>query len=239
MALRTQNLTKQFGGLVAVDDVSLSVDAGEIVGLIGPNGSGKSTFINCVSGVYEVSAGQVFFEDQDITDMQTARRAKHGLTRTFQIPHIFSELSVLQNVTVPLLTSDLSRSEIERRARERIELVELDHLLDQRAKELSGGQKKLLEFARILMLEPSMILLDEPFAGVHPELKEMMIDRISGRNADGVGFLLVSHDMDSIYSLSDRIAVLDQGQLIAAGDPESIQDDDRVVSAYLGTPTDD
>lgn len=239
MALRTQNLTKQFGGLVAVDDVSLSVDAGEIVGLIGPNGSGKSTFINCVSGVYEVSAGQVFFEDQDITDMQTARRAKRGLTRTFQIPHIFSELSVLQNVTVPLLTSDLSRSEIERRARERIELVELDHLLDQRAKELSGGQKKLLEFARILMLEPSMILLDEPFAGVHPELKEMMIDRISGRNADGVGFLLVSHDMDSIYSLSDRIAVLDQGQLIAAGDPESIQDDDRVVSAYLGTPTDD
>lgn len=232
--IEAEDLTKTFGGLTAVDHVSMSIDAGEIVGLMGPNGSGKSTFTNCVSGVYEPASGRVRFDGTDITNRAVYKNARSGLARTFQTPRVFDELSVLDNVKVPLMNTSQSDDEIEEKAREKIEAVEMMHVIDQDAQQLSGGQKKLVEFARNLMRDPTVVLMDEPFAGVHPEIKETMFERIRSLNADGTAFLIVSHEVDALYSVSHRIVVFDQGERIASGQPDEIQQNERVIEAYLG-----
>lgn len=233
MVLQTDNLTKSFGGLVAVDDVSLRIDD-EIVGLMGPNGSGKSTFINCITGIHDPSAGRVHHDERDVTDLSPHQKARDGMGRTFQTPRIFEELTVRENVMIPLLRTDAGVADVTAKAERLIDLVDLTHVVEQEAKGLSGGQKKLLEFARGLMRDPDVIFMDEPFAGVHPDLKTVMIDQIDARRADGVDFLIVSHEVKSLYDISDRIDVFDRGELIASGDPATVQDDQRVVDAYLG-----
>jgi branched-chain amino acid transport system ATP-binding protein len=233
MTIRTADLTKQFGGLTAVDRVSFEV-SDEIVGLMGPNGSGKSTFVNCITGVFDPTAGHVYYHDEEITGGKMYGIARRGIARTFQTPHIFGSLTVHENVTVPLLNTDGDREEIEDLAAEYVDLVGLDHLLEEEAQALSGGQKKLLEFARCLMRDPDVIFMDEPFAGVHAEIKTTMNDRIEELRAGGTDFLIVSHEVNSLYDISDRIDVFDQGRLIVSDTPERVQDHDRVIEAYLG-----
>lgn len=232
--LSVENLTKQFGGLTAVDRVSIAIDNREIVGLMGPNGSGKSTFTNCVSGVYSPTSGTVRFNEIDITGRPTFKNARDGLARTFQTPRVFEELTVLENVTVPLLNTSQSDDAIDEKARSMIETMGLSHVIDKRAKQLSGGQKKLVEFARNMMRDPTLVLMDEPFAGVHPEIKQTMFERIEALNEQGAEFLVVSHEVDSLYAIADQIVVFDHGKRIASGVPAEIQENDRVVEAYLG-----
>lgn len=232
--LAAESVTKRFGGLVAVDEVTLSIDEEEVVGLMGPNGSGKSTFVNCLTGVHTPTSGTIRYHGEDITGREMYRNARDGIARTFQEPRIFDDLTVLKNVEVPLLNTARSDEEIEELAREHIEAMDLAHVVDQKAKELSGGQKKLMEFARNLMRDPDVILMDEPFAGVHPEIKRTMFDRITERNDAGTEFLVVSHEVDSLYTISDRIVVFDRGARIASGSPDEVQQNDRVVEAYLG-----
>jgi branched-chain amino acid transport system ATP-binding protein len=233
MSVRVEDLTKRFGGLTAVDQVSMEVD-NEVVGLMGPNGSGKSTFVNCITGVLSPTSGNVYYHDEEITNSKMYRTARKGIARTFQAPHIFDDLSVRKNVMVPLLNTNKSMETIEEIASKYINLLELGHLIDEEAMSLSGGQKKLLEFARCLMREPDIIFLDEPFAGVHPEIKTTMTERIEELRNDGTDFLIVSHEVDSLYGISDRIAVFDQGRSIMSGSPEEVQENDQVVEAYLG-----
>lgn len=236
MTIRTENLTKRFGGLTAVDQVSLEVND-EIVGLMGPNGSGKSTFVNCITGVFDPTSGHVYHHEEEITGAKMYEIAQQGVARTFQTPHIFGSLSVHENVMVPLLNTSRDRAEIEALAAEYIELVGLDHLIEEEAQSLSGGQKKLLEFARCLMRDPDVVFMDEPFAGVHAEIKTTMNDRIEALREDGTDFLIVSHEVNSLYDISDRINVFDQGRLIVSDTPERVQDHERVVEAYLGGAT--
>ena len=233
MTIRTEDLTKRFGGLTAVDRVSLEV-SDEVVGLMGPNGSGKSTFVNCITGVFDPTSGRVYHHEEEITGAKMYEIAQRGIARTFQTPHIFGSLTVHENVTVPLLNTDRDREEIEALAAEYVDLVGLDHLLEAEAETLSGGQKKLLEFARCLMRDPDVIFMDEPFAGVHAEIKTTMNERIEELRAGGTDFLIVSHEVNSLYDISDRINVFDQGRLIVSDTPERVQDDEQVVEAYLG-----
>lgn len=233
MTFDVENITKRFSGLVAVEDFSLQLD-NEVVGLMGPNGSGKSTTLNCISGVYEPNEGTIHHNGVDLTGRPIYEFARSGIARTFQTPRVFEELGVLENVMVPLLNDGVPTGIAREAAMDALQDVELTHVKSQEAKAISGGQKKLLEFARTLMLDPDVVLLDEPFAGVHPELETIMRDRIENLRSEGTDFIVVSHEVESLYNISDRILVLDRGELIAEGTPESIQNDDQVIEAYIG-----
>lgn len=236
VTLQVEHLTKKFGGLTAVDDLSFELDD-EIVGLMGPNGSGKSTTVNCISGVYDPTDGTICHHGTDITDEPIHRCARRGIARTFQTPRVFEDLTVMENTMMPLLNTDVTMETAESEAREALESVDLLRLQTHRAKELSGGQKKLLEFARNLMLDPDVVFLDEPFAGIHPELKEIMHERIADLRDSSTDFIVVSHEVQALYDISDRILVLDRGSIISDGSAEEVQDDDRVIEAYLGGAT--
>ncbi|QLG48496.1 ABC transporter ATP-binding protein [Natrinema halophilum] len=231
--LETTDLTKSFGGLTAVDHLDLTVEENEIVGLIGPNGSGKTTTFNLVTGFYSIDGGTVRLTGSDITSFGTAKRASHGIVRTFQRPKPFGTMTVRENMMVAN-TPDLSRVEKESRAERILDDIELDHEADSRGKDLSGGQKKLLEIGRALMLDPEIILLDEPAAGVNPALMDDIMDYIRDLHDDGHTFLLIEHDMSIIADLCDRVVVMHNGQKIADGPFEEVRDNEQVRSAYLG-----
>jgi ABC-type branched-subunit amino acid transport system ATPase component len=232
--LETDGLTKTFGALVANDGISMSVEEGEVRGVIGPNGSGKSTFFNTVTGFYATDGGTVTFDGTDVTGWAPHRIAQRGLARTFQIVSPFEDLTVKENLlavhTPGIRVSDEKRD----RADEILEFLQIDHVADNEASDLSGGQQKLLELARVLMLDPSCIMLDEPTAGVNPALQERIVDRLQEMNERGTTFVIVEHDMKLIEEFADTVTVFDQGRIIAEGSFEDMKGDERVIDAYLG-----
>ena len=228
MILEVRDVVRAFGGVHAVDGASLDVEQGSITALIGPNGAGKSTLFNVVSGFLRANRGTVVFEGKRIDRSPPHRVARRGLVRTFQTPRALSRLSVLDNLLV-------ARPQVER-ARELLALVRLERHADDYAGILSGGQRKLLDFARVLMTEPRLVLLDEPMAGVNPALGRQLVEHVLElRERQGMTFLFVEHDMDVVMEASDRVIVMSEGRVIATGTPEEIRADDAVVDAYLGT----
>jgi ABC-type branched-subunit amino acid transport system ATPase component len=236
--LITEGIVKRFGGLTALDGVSFEIEPGELVGLIGPNGSGKTTFLNVLSGFYRPEQGSARFEGRSIVGREPSTLAAEGIARSFQVTKVFRRISVLENLLVPGLTDwSAAPRETAEKARTILDGLDLGRLAQEPAANLSGGQAKLLEFGRIMMLEPKLALLDEPFGGVHPTLKRLMHDTIRDWNAQGTSIILISHDMGSIFDLCGRIVALQNGKIIANGPPESVRKDPAVLQAYLGTQT--
>jgi branched-chain amino acid transport system ATP-binding protein len=236
--LEVENLRKSFGGLLVLDDVDLSVEKSELRGLIGPNGSGKTTLINVLSGVYKSDSGQVMYDGKDITNLRPHKITEHGLSRTFQVPKPFMRLSVMENLLVSLMCRpEDRRDELMDKASELLQFVDFYHLKDEQAKNLSGGQQKLLEFLRVLLTEPTGILLDEPFAGVHPTLKSEIIKVIQRMNNEGITFVIISHDIIELMKAVTRVSVLVNGEVIAEGSPDEIKANKEVLDAYLACPT--
>lgn len=232
--LTIRNLTKRFGGVVAVDDVSFKVREGTILGLIGPNGAGKTTLINLVTGMERPDAGQVFFKDKNVTGMEPHEIGRLGMSRTFQISRVFRGMTVLENLCVPRLWRGESLSSIKKKADEALKFFDLAHLKNELAGNLSGGQQKLCEMARISMMDLNLYLLDEPFVGVHVVIKKKILDSIVSLNKMGKTFIIISHDIPDIMNTCDRVIVLNSGRLIADGRPEEIRDNQPVIEAYLG-----
>lgn len=232
--LRITDVTKAFGGLVAVREVSLEQHEGEILGLIGPNGAGKTTLFNMISGAFQPDVGSIYFRAEEVTGMQPHRIARRGVVRTFQIVKPFAKLSVVENVMVGAFIN-VSKTELaERRAREVIEFVGLSSHADQPAANLTTAGRKRLELARALATRPKMLLLDEVMAGLTPTESASMVELLRGVRDEGVTLLVIEHVMQAIMTLSDRIAVLHHGELIADGEPTKIASDPHVVEAYLG-----
>jgi ABC-type branched-subunit amino acid transport system ATPase component len=248
--LTVEAISRRFGGLQAVDRATFDVQPGSITGLIGPNGAGKTTAFNLISGFLKVQSGAITFDGQRIERRPSHAIARSGLVRTFQIPRVLTRMSVLENM---LLAATDQPGEIlgaalfapgrvrrrEREAREQalevLELVRLSRLANDYAGTLSGGQRKLLEFGRALMTRPRMVLLDEPMAGVAPTLALQLLEHILELRATrGTTFLIIEHDMEAIMAISDHVIVMDEGHVIARGLPEAIQNDERVIDAYLG-----
>jgi branched-chain amino acid transport system permease protein len=239
--LEVKGLHKSFEGVTAVDACSFSVDRGTITGLIGPNGSGKTTTFNLVGGTMKADAGEVWFDGRRIDRMKPWARAYAGIGRTFQITRVFADMTVLENVVAPLrsfswgqLRAGAVSGEEASRADELLEFVGMQEYGDQPAEALSFGQRKLVELAQVLMLDPDLILLDEPAGGINPTLIARMAEIIRELNARGKTFLIVEHNMPLVLSLCDPVLVLARGSCICAGRPDEIQRDQRVLDAYLG-----
>ena len=229
--LELRDVTKRFGGVTAVNRCSLGLAPGKIYGLIGPNGSGKTTLFNCITGLEVREEGEIRFRGERIDGLKPHQVTRRGIGRTFQVIRIFPELTALENLLV--VTWSPFDGAL-RRARELLELVTLDRLQDEYAGNLSYGQQKLLEFARILMTDPDLILLDEPAAGVNRTLLNELLQAIRNLRSQGKTVFIVEHDMKVIMDLSEKIFVLNYGENIAEGPPEVIQADERVIEAYFG-----
>jgi len=241
--LEIENLTKHFFRLSALSRVSLSVEPGELLGVIGPNGSGKTTLFNCVTGVLRPSDGHVRFRGEDITGRTADTVYRRGIARTFQLIQLFPEMTVLENMLVAaqekrgtLLSRLLRREEAETatRALELLEFLGIAALKESLASNLSYGQQKLLDFGMALMSDPQLILLDEPMAGVNPTMIQSLIGHILALNARGYTFVVIEHNMEVVMSLCRRIVVLSQGERIAEGTPAEIADNPLVLDAYFG-----
>ena len=233
--VRGVGLVKRFGGIVASDAVDLVVARGDLIGLIGPNGSGKTTLINMLTGHLEPDSGEVAVRGQRVDGRPPHVYAAMGVARTFQLTQLFGRMTVLENMLVPGLTRPRARwDEVARQARGYLEFLSLAHLEQLHARNLSGGQQKLLELGRCLMLEPAVLFLDEPFAGVHPRLREELVTRIRELHQRGRAFVVVDHDMESILRISRRLVVMARGRKIADGAPDAVRMDQGVLAAYAG-----
>jgi branched-chain amino acid transport system ATP-binding protein len=249
--LQVDNLRKSFGGITAVDGATFQVEGGTLTGLIGPNGAGKSTTFNLITGMLTPDSGTVTFNGEDITGMEPHTIANRGLVRTFQIARELKEMTVLENMMLapknqrgeqlwrsvtPGVRGNVVEQEEEvlERVWEVLEFFEIDHIADEYAGNLSGGQRKLLEMARALLTDPDMLLLDEPFAGVNPSLEKRLLEHIHELREQGYTFLLVEHDMDLIMENCEHVIVLHQGNVLMEGAPAAVKANEDVIEAYLG-----
>ncbi|MFB6108758.1 MAG: ABC transporter ATP-binding protein [Haloplanus sp.] len=249
--LVVEGLEKHFGGITAVDGASFSVERGTLTGLIGPNGAGKSTTFDLITGMQRPDAGTVRFNGEDVTGLEPYEIADRGLVRTFQIARELKEMTVLENMmlapkgqagehlwrsVMPGTRGAVVEAETEQveRVWETLEFFDIEHLAEEYAGNLSGGQRKLLEMARALLTDPDMLLLDEPFAGVNPTLEKRLLEHVHDLRDRGYTFLLVEHDMDLIMNNCRHVVVMHQGRILTEGTPEEIQANEEVIEAYLG-----
>lgn len=248
--LEVREISVSFGGIKPVRGVSFSVEPGSFTSIIGPNGAGKTSLFNLISGVNKIDTGEIFFRGEEVHSLHAHQIAERGLVRTFQGAKIIKRLTVAENLMLAVqgnpgdslwrFITPRARSRFEKHARElameRLERVGLTKYADEFAGILSGGQRKLLDLSRALMTNPSMILLDEPFAGVHPTLVEKLLDVLATmRKQHEITFLLIEHDLETVMNISERVIVMAEGKIIADGLPNSIYENEQVIDAYLGS----
>lgn len=230
--LEIDDLTKTFGELTAVDQVSFNIEEhGRIIALIGPNGAGKTTLFNLITNIYEPTSGDVYFQGQCVTDLPTHEIAELGLTRTFQDTRVLGRMTLQENL---LIASQVGGGH-EERAEELLEIIELDDRANELARDLSFGQQKLVSIAQTLMLDPNMILLDEPFAGVNPTMENKILEILDEFLERGKTFLLIEHDMDIVMEHCNDIIVMNAGSVLTRDDPEGVRNNEEVINAYFGT----
>jgi len=247
--ISVNNLKKSFGGLKAVDVQELSFKEGELTSIIGPNGAGKTTFFDLISGFQNADSGSIFLKDKDISNAQPYKIARMGMVRTFQLTKVFDRMTVMENLLfsgsnikndsflrsfIKLNSQKLYESNLREKANEIMNDLNIGHMANSYARELSGGQKKLLELARSIINEPEILLLDEPLAGVNPKLAEDILSLITKLSDSGITILMVEHNIEAVMKISERIVVLAEGSLIADGIPNEIRTDNNVIEAYLG-----
>ncbi len=247
--LQVKKATKTFDGITAVDSCSFDVKEGEILGLIGPNGSGKTTMFNLITGIYDPDAGDIYFKGESVTDLGTYEVAQLGIGRTFQLIRLFPKLTVMDNMLIAqkyvhaerFWTQLLKKKHVQEeektkkeRAMELLTMVNLNEKANDLAENLSYGQQKLLEIVRALAMEPEMLLLDEPIAGVNPTMTKQILGLIKKLNEKGMTIVIIEHNMNVMMTFCDRLVVLDYGKEIAAGPPSRIKSNRKVIEAYLG-----
>ncbi|CAB3910571.1 MULTISPECIES: ABC transporter ATP-binding protein [Achromobacter] len=234
--LQISGIQKRFGGLLAVNGAGMDVADGELLGLIGPNGSGKTTLLNVLSGHLAADAGQVLLDGRSVMGLNPTRLTRLGVLRMFQMTRVFNRVSAYDNLIVCGLAMGLDEAAASRRALELLDELKLTHVMHLDAGQLSGGQKKLLEFGACFMAPPRIALLDEPFAAVHPVMKETMSEFIRRRNQSGQTFILVSHDMPVVVDLCARSVCMNAGRVLADGPTQQVLREPAVIEAYLGEP---
>jgi len=233
--LSVEDIEKAFGGVVALDRVSFAVGEGQVICLIGPNGAGKTTALNVINGLIPADGGHVYFRGEELNGKAPYAIARKGIGRTFQVPRVFRRLTAEENVITPVIHRGRIRESVKDRATELLRFVGLEGKAGSYASELSGGQQKLLEFARALMPNPDLLLMDEPFAGVHPDIKKQMVAIIKELNTkQRKTFLIVSHDMPIVSDIAQGVVVMNNGAKLLEGRPDEVLGDARVVQAYLG-----
>ena len=247
--ISVNNLKKSFGGLKAVDVQDLSFKEGELTSIIGPNGAGKTTFFDLISGFQNADSGSIFLKDKDISNAQPYKIARMGMVRTFQLTKVFDRMTVMENLLfsgsnikndsfirsfIKLNSQKLYENSLREKANEVMNDLNIGHMANSYARELSGGQKKLLELARSIINEPEILLLDEPLAGVNPKLAEDILSLITKLSDSGITIIMVEHNIEAVMKISERIVVLAEGSLIADGIPNEIRTDNNVIEAYLG-----
>ncbi|WP_280537558.1 ABC transporter ATP-binding protein [Halopenitus sp. POP-27] len=233
--LELDGMTKKFGELVAVDDVSFGIEPGTFVGLIGPNGAGKSTLFDLITGVLSPTSGSVYFNGEDITNNALRKNAERGLVRTFQQTRVLNRMTVRENLLIASQLTDQPES----RADELLEMIELTEKQNNLAGDLSFGQQKLVGICQVLMLEPELILLDEPLAGVNPTMENKILEMMRTFLEQGKTFVLVEHDMDVVMSECEDIVVMESGSVLTRGPPSEVKNDERVLEAYFGSDDDE